>query len=148
MVREGDNAYAWVVKEGKLRKVALTLGERDARTGAYAIKSGLAEGDQVLRFPNVSLKEDQVVNFDDLLVVAQNYGQQGRTFSQGNFNYDGPGAVDFDDLLILAQNYGTTSAVSVSKAGARGRDGLTMTGLRSRRMSIIGSSTSALMSDE
>ena len=64
VVREGDNSYAWVVKEGKLRKVALTLGERDARTGAYAIKSGLAEGDQVLRFPNVSLKENQVVNFD------------------------------------------------------------------------------------
>lgn len=64
VVREGDSAYAWVIKEGKLRKVALTLGERDARTGAYAIRSGLAEGDQVLRFPNVSLKEDQVVNFD------------------------------------------------------------------------------------
>lgn len=64
VVREGDNAFAWRVKEGKLQKVALTLGDRDPRTGAYAIKSGLAEGDQVLRFPNVSLKENQAVTFD------------------------------------------------------------------------------------
>ncbi len=34
------------------------------RTGAYAIKAGLAEGDQVLRFPNVSLKDNQAVSFD------------------------------------------------------------------------------------
>ncbi len=49
---------------------------------------------------------DGVVNFDDLLVVAQNYNTNGKTFSQGNFNYDGSGIVDFSDLLILAQNYG------------------------------------------
>lgn len=64
VVREGDSSYAWVVKEGKLHKVALTLGDRDPRSGAFAIKSGLSEGDQVLRFPNVSLKENQVVTFD------------------------------------------------------------------------------------
>jgi membrane fusion protein (multidrug efflux system) len=64
VVREGDNAYAWHVKDGKLRKAAVTLGERDSRTGAYVLKAGLNEGDQVLRFPNVSLKEDQPVTFD------------------------------------------------------------------------------------
>lgn len=64
VVREGDSNFAWVVKEGKLHKVALTLGERDPRSGAFAIKSGLSEGDQVLRFPNVSLKENQAVSFD------------------------------------------------------------------------------------
>jgi RND family efflux transporter MFP subunit len=64
VVREGDSSYAWVVKEGKLHKVALTLGDRDPRSGAFAVKSGLSEGDQVLRFPNVSLKENQVVTFD------------------------------------------------------------------------------------
>lgn len=64
VVREGDSSYAWVVKEGKLHKVALTLGDRDPRSGAFAIKSGLSEGDQVLRFPNVSLKENQAVTFD------------------------------------------------------------------------------------
>ena len=64
VVREGDNAYAWHVKDGKLHKAPVTLGDRDARTGAYVVRSGLAEGDQVLRFPNVSLKEAQPVTFD------------------------------------------------------------------------------------
>jgi membrane fusion protein, multidrug efflux system len=64
VVREGDSSFAWVVKEGKLHKAALTLGDRDPRTGSYTVKGGLAEGDQVLRFPNVSLKENQAVTFD------------------------------------------------------------------------------------
>ncbi len=51
---------------------------------------------------------DRVVNFDDLLILAQNYGQSGRTFSQGNFNYSADGLVDFSDLLLLAQRYGTS----------------------------------------
>jgi membrane fusion protein (multidrug efflux system) len=61
LVREGDKAYAWKVAGGKLNKVALTLGERDSRTGAFALKAGLTEGDQVLRFPNATLKDGQVV---------------------------------------------------------------------------------------
>jgi regulation of enolase protein 1 (concanavalin A-like superfamily) len=51
---------------------------------------------------------DNAVNFDDLLALAQNYGQSQRTYSQGDLNYDG--AVTFDDLLILAQRYGTSLA--------------------------------------
>jgi membrane fusion protein (multidrug efflux system) len=61
IVREGDSSFAWRVNDGKLQKVKLTLGERDARTGAFALKGGLAEGDKVLRFPNSNLKEDQLV---------------------------------------------------------------------------------------
>jgi membrane fusion protein, multidrug efflux system len=61
VVREGDSAFAWRVNDGKLQKVALTLGERDARSGAYALKAGLSEGDQVLRFPNNTLKDGQEV---------------------------------------------------------------------------------------
>lgn len=59
VIREGDKAYAWKVDGDKLKKVPLTLGERDARTGAYALAGGLSEGDVVLRFPNASLKEGQ-----------------------------------------------------------------------------------------
>ncbi|HET9474189.1 MAG TPA: efflux RND transporter periplasmic adaptor subunit [Steroidobacteraceae bacterium] len=62
VVREGDNAFAWRVNGDKLEKVALTLGERDARSGAYVLKAGLAEGDKVLRFPNATLKDGQAVN--------------------------------------------------------------------------------------
>jgi membrane fusion protein, multidrug efflux system len=41
--------------------VALTLGDRDPRTGAYALRGGLAAGDKVLRFPNAALKDGQEV---------------------------------------------------------------------------------------
>ncbi len=61
VVREGDNAFAWRVNGAKLQKVPVALGDRDVRTGAFALKSGLAEGDKVLRFPNVTLKEGQEV---------------------------------------------------------------------------------------
>lgn len=52
--------------------------------------------------------DDDDVDFDDLLVLARNYGQSGRQASQGNFNYDADGRVDFDDLLMLARNFGTS----------------------------------------
>jgi RND family efflux transporter MFP subunit len=61
IVREGDNSFAWRVNGGKLSKVAVTLGERDARTGAFALRAGLTEGDKVLRFPNATLKDGQEV---------------------------------------------------------------------------------------
>jgi len=59
IVNEGDSAYAWRVNGAKLQKVALTLGDRDPRTGSFALRGGLAEGDKVLRFPNASLKDGQ-----------------------------------------------------------------------------------------
>ena len=59
LVREGDSSYAWRVKGGKLQKVKLDLGARDSRTGAFAVRNGLTEGDQVLRYPNTSLKDGQ-----------------------------------------------------------------------------------------
>jgi hypothetical protein len=43
------------------------------------------------------------VDFADLLIVAQHYGQPG-TYAKGDLNYSG--VVDFGDLLMLAQNYG------------------------------------------
>jgi RND family efflux transporter MFP subunit len=61
IVREGDSAFAWRVNDAKLQKVAVTLGDRDERTGAFALRGGLAEGDKVLRFPNATLKDGQAV---------------------------------------------------------------------------------------
>ncbi len=65
--------------------------------------------------------QDGDVDFDDLLTLAQNYGSSGKTYSQGNVNYDAAGNVDFDDLLLLAQNYGTTLIVTprVTTASAK-----------------------------
>jgi hypothetical protein len=63
---------------------------------------------------------DRTVDFADLVILAQNYGQTGRTFSQGNFNYSADGLVDFSDLVILAQQYNTSVAAlnSVSMSAA------------------------------
>lgn len=48
---------------------------------------------------------DGTVNFTDLLMLAQHYGQPGQ-WIDGNFN--GDAVVNFADLLSLAQNYGST----------------------------------------
>ncbi len=61
LVREGDKALAWRVKDGKLQKATIDLGSRDPRTGEYVVKSGLAEGDQVIRYPSAMLKDGQLV---------------------------------------------------------------------------------------
>ena len=53
---------------------------------------------------------DGRVNFDDLLILAQNYGRTDASFAQGDFNNDG--TVNFDDLLLLAQNYGQGTAAA------------------------------------
>lgn len=59
VVREGDNSFAWRIKNGTVQKVKLDLGVRDPRTGLYAVKEGLAEGDTVLRYPGSTLKDGQ-----------------------------------------------------------------------------------------
>jgi membrane fusion protein, multidrug efflux system len=64
VVRSGNAAFVWRVgKDGKLAKVAVQLGERDARSGELALKGGLAEGDQILRNPGSTLVEGQRVEF-------------------------------------------------------------------------------------
>ena len=53
---------------------------------------------------------DGRVNLDDFNVLATNFGQTGRTFSQGNFNYDAGGNVNLDDFNVLASRFGTVLA--------------------------------------
>lgn len=88
----------------------------------------LAGGDYSFSFSFVQgdVTRDGVVNFDDLLVLAQNYGGTGKTFSQGNVTFDAAGNVDFDDLLLLAQHYnagtsGSLVAPSSTKSRAKSR---------------------------
>lgn len=61
MVRAGDQSYAWVVKGNRLVKAKLALGARDMRSGNYAIRTGLAAGDLVMRNPNSSMHDGQPV---------------------------------------------------------------------------------------
>ena len=58
---EGDKKSVYRLKDAKIQKVALTVADRDARTGDYVLKGGLAEGDTVIRNPNTSLKDGQAV---------------------------------------------------------------------------------------
>ncbi len=61
LVRDGDKASTWRVKDNKLQKVDVALGERDSRSGDFVVKGGLAEGDQVIRYPTALLKDGQAV---------------------------------------------------------------------------------------
>jgi membrane fusion protein, multidrug efflux system len=61
VVRSADGAHVWRVKDGKLSKVAVQLGARDERSGEHELKSGLADGDVLLRNPGGSLVDGQRV---------------------------------------------------------------------------------------
>lgn len=61
VVRTGDKSTAWRVKANALNQVDLALGARDPRTGDLEVRSGLAEGDTVMRNPSSSFKEGQLV---------------------------------------------------------------------------------------
>ena len=61
LVKEGDHAFAWRLKDGAVHKVALNVGSRDARTGEFVLKGGLAEGDNLLRYPTTALTDGQGV---------------------------------------------------------------------------------------
>ncbi len=59
LVKAGDKSSVWRVKNNTLNQVDLTVGPRDPRTGNYEVRSGLSEGDMVLRNPSSSFKEGQ-----------------------------------------------------------------------------------------
>lgn len=69
---------------------------------------------------------NRVVNLDDFNVLAANFGLAGKTFSQGNFSYDGGGLVNLDDFNILAANFGVgLSSARRADAFARESDPIT-----------------------
>jgi hypothetical protein len=63
VVRAGEATHVWRVKDQALQKVAVQLGERDARRGEYPVLAGLAAGDRVLRAPSSTLRDGQKVEF-------------------------------------------------------------------------------------
>jgi len=79
LVRSGDKTSVWRVKSGALAKVDLGVGMRDARSGNYEVKSGLAAGDTVLRHPSSNLKDGQKVEMAAAKVASAGNGQaQGK----------------------------------------------------------------------
>ncbi len=61
VARDGDAAFAWKVQAGTLHKTPLQLGDKDPRSGEFVVISGLAAGDDVLRYPSTSLHDGQPV---------------------------------------------------------------------------------------
>ena len=47
---------------------------------------------------------DRIVGFDDLVILARNYGKSGAHWTDGDFS--GDGHVGFEDLVDLARDYG------------------------------------------
>lgn len=69
VVRDGDKASAWRVADSVVKKVAVVIGERDSRTGDFVLRSGLAEGDKLLRYPTSTLKDGQKVELATAVVA-------------------------------------------------------------------------------
>jgi len=61
LVRDGDQAYAWRLGHGALHKVSINVGDRDPRSGEFALAGGLTEGDELIRYPTATLREGQAV---------------------------------------------------------------------------------------
>jgi membrane fusion protein, multidrug efflux system len=61
LVKAGDKAYTWRLKEKTLNKIDLAVGTRDPRSGNYEVRSGLAAGDVVMRNPSSAFKDGQKV---------------------------------------------------------------------------------------
>jgi RND family efflux transporter MFP subunit len=57
--RAGEAAHVWRLQGDQVNKVAVKLGERDARTGELPVLEGLAMGDRILRRPGSGLVDGQ-----------------------------------------------------------------------------------------
>jgi hypothetical protein len=63
---------------------------------------------------------DRRVNLQDFNILASNFGQTPRNFSQGDFNYDT--VVNLQDFNILASRFGTALAARSAPAGGSAED--------------------------
>jgi membrane fusion protein, multidrug efflux system len=44
-----------------LQKIRINVGDRDPRSGEFALNSGLTQGDQLIRYPTSTLRDGQAV---------------------------------------------------------------------------------------
>ncbi len=78
LVKAGDQAYAWRLKDKTLTKAPLQIGVRDQRTGTYEVKGGLAAGDIVMRTPSLAFKDGQKVDMAPARVATAATPVQGK----------------------------------------------------------------------
>ena len=62
VLRAGDASFVWRVDASAVHKVAVTMGARDARSGQFAVQSGVQTGDRLLRNPGGNLKDGQAIS--------------------------------------------------------------------------------------
>jgi len=74
VVRAGDATHVWRLKDDKLAKLAVQLGPRDARSGAYPVVGGLSEGDRILRSPGSQLVDGQAAELASAAAAAPGSG--------------------------------------------------------------------------
>ena len=90
-----------MLPRGRYRATLLAAGVTTPQGAALA-------ADHVLNFlfqPG-DANNDGRVNLNDFNVLAANFGQSPRDFTQGDFNYDG--IVNLNDFNILAAQFGVT----------------------------------------
>jgi N-acetylneuraminic acid mutarotase len=101
--------------DGNCRATLLAGGVTDAAGNALAanvpIDFFVLAGDA---------NRDRQVNLADFNILAANFGQGPRTFSQGDFNYDT--VVNLDDFNVLASRFGAAVAPATAAVGVRATD--------------------------
>jgi RND family efflux transporter MFP subunit len=70
LVKQGDDTFAWKIKDKALVKARLGIGARDARSGNWQVENGLASGDMVLRAPSSAFRDGQKVEMQQPKAVA------------------------------------------------------------------------------
>ena len=70
LLKAGDSAFAWRLKDRTLNKVGVKLGPRDPRSGQYEVLSGLAAGDTVMRSISSTFTDGQKVEMTAAAKVA------------------------------------------------------------------------------
>lgn len=132
-VKSGRLVFFYDVNTSSALKVIPLL--HDAYPGNFTsgpIRSSSADGTRGLGYADDTVNHmftvqsalygdanlDATVDFNDLVIIAQNYNGTGKTWSQGDSTYDSN--VDFNDLVKLAQNYNKSVTTEGSLLGLQG----------------------------
>jgi hypothetical protein len=96
--------FGGVIPDGNYSANLLGAGVTDLAGNA------MADDAFAFKFLLADANNDGSVNLTDFNILAANFGATGRTFSQGNFDYDAGGNVTLGDFNILAAKFGTALA--------------------------------------
>jgi hypothetical protein len=97
------------------------------KNGVYNAAGRPLDADRAVRFQSLrgDTNGDNAVNFNDLLILAQNYGQN-LNWNGGPWkgDFDRNNVTNFSDLLILAQQYGKTITPPMNAMSMQGTPGV------------------------